>query len=87
MNDEIVSSHALDILAERVDSIKFDEEKLKGQVIDESKLEWYSTRFDSFIEDGVPDAINSYLYKLNTEDINDITKIAIMHAALSKQLK
>lgn len=73
----------LSSILELVTNMEFDEECIKGQELDEAKLLWYTERFDRCIEDGVPGAINCYLHKLQTEDVNEFTKICILHAALN----
>lgn len=51
--------------------------------IDENIYNWYVAKFAVCREDGVLDAVNCYVHHAcNREDINDITKVAIMQASL-----
>ena len=66
--------------------MKFDDSKILGQVADQKIVDWYVARFDMFVADKALGAIAGYLQKLQTEDINEMTKIVIMHEALNRQL-
>ena len=58
----------------------FDE----NDIIDEGVLNWYKSRFTTCAEDGVREAMTCYLHHAcNRQDINDITKVAIMQLYLS----
>ena len=87
MDTIVQEQENLDRIINIVENLSFDDSAIKGQIIDESVVEWYSSRFSSFIEDGVPAAINAYLSKLQNDDsVNEITRLAVMHEALNKQL-
>lgn len=49
--------------------------------LDEEKIAWYKSRFDMFCEDGVPGAINKYLEKLMTDNVNEHTLAVILYDA------
>lgn len=76
----------LDSILNLVSNLQFDESKIAGQIIDEEVVKWYTSRFDMFAEDGVLSAIQCYLNKLQNEDVNEITKLSVMHEALNRQL-
>lgn len=76
----------LDSILNLVSNLQFDESKIAGQIVDEVVVKWYTSRFDIFVEDGVLSAIQCYLNKLQNEDVNEITKLSVMHEALNRQL-
>ena len=76
----------LDSILNLVSNLQFDESKIAGQIVDEVVVKWYASRFDMFVEDGVLSAIQCYLNKLQNEDVNEITKLSVMHEALNRQL-
>lgn len=76
----------MDEILDLVNNMKFDEDSIKGQTADEVKVAWYCERFDRCIEDGVPSAINCYLQKLQSETVNEFTRVCILHEALNRQL-
>lgn len=76
----------LDSILNLVSNLQFDESKIAGQIVDEVVVKWYTSRFDMFVEDGVLSAIQCYLNKLQNEDVNEITKLSVMHEALNRQL-
>lgn len=76
----------LDSILNLVSNLQFDESKIAGQIVDEAVVKWYTSRFDMFVEDGVLSAIQCYLNKLQNDDVNEITKLSVMHEALNRQL-
>jgi len=84
------SEQNLNSLKEGVTSIcdllshaSFDGSAVIGQELDTEIFNWYKERFERCIEDGVPDAVNCYLRKMQKEDINEYTQVCILHAALN----
>jgi hypothetical protein len=90
MSDELKeiseTNNVMASIADAVDKLQFDGEALKGQEIDQTKVDWYTHRFDLFVSDGVYAAINAYLQKLQSEDMNELTRAVILHEALNRQL-
>lgn len=74
------SEHTADMknIASCIGTMKVDVSADMGTVVDESKVEWYRERFEMFIADGVPAAINSYLKHLLKEDVNNLTRAVII---------
>ncbi len=77
----------LNRILKAVENLEFDSDSIKGQEVNQEVVDWYSSRFDMLINDGVPSAINCYLQKLNKDSVNDATRLSVMHEALNKQLK
>lgn len=65
-------------IAHHICDLRVDVSADMGSVVDESKVEWYRKRFEMFIEDGVPSAVNIYLKHLLEEDANNLTKAVII---------
>ena len=58
----------------------FDE----SEVIDEEALAWYNEKFAMFVADGAKEAINVYVHHACIrDDLNDLTKVAILQASLN----
>lgn len=77
----------LQSILDLVTNLEIDDSQIRDQKIDDELVAWYATRFDMFVEDGVIAAIGMYLNKLNMrKDVNEITRIAIMHEALNRQV-
>ena len=77
----------MDELLTLVTNVNIDDSKLRGQVIDQEKVNWYTEKFDMFVADNALGAIAGYLQKLQSENVNEITRMVIMHEALNRQLQ
>lgn len=71
-------------IAELVSGIRLNPDDYVGQVIDEDLVEWYNTRFDMFVADGVRSCITAYMRKAQLENTNQLTKLVILHLGLNK---
>lgn len=70
-------------IANLLSNFEIDDSNLKGQVVDEDVVAFYTKRFEIFKQDECPLAINVYLNRAqNDENINELTKVAIMQSAL-----
>lgn len=78
---------SLDNVLNRVSLIRIDTSILESQELDVERVNWYKERFELFVEDKVPMAIIVYLEKLNKEDVNDITRLTILHIGIESQNK
>ncbi len=77
----------MDNIANLLSNMKLDADSISEQEVDIERVEWYKSRFDMLISDGVPDAIHSYLKLLLSDDVNELTRTVVLHEALSRQLK
>ncbi len=73
----------LEVLCKEISGLKLKPVD-KTLPVDEEKVNWYKRRFDMLCEDGVPQAMNYYLEKLLTEDVNEHTLALIMYDATSR---
>lgn len=72
----------LTALSDAVTQLNIDTKGLEGLELENDKIEWYCVRFNRCMEDGVPDAINSYLSKLQKDDMNELTRIYLLREGL-----
>ena len=78
----------LDKIMNIVTNMKVDDSSIQGETINEDMVDWYKERFMLFMSDGVPSAITPYMQKAQFDkNINEITRVAILHEALNCQLK
>lgn len=76
-----------DKILDFVKNMPIDDSELKGQEVNEERLDWYLKRFDLFVKDGVIGAIQPYLIYLQGDStVNAITRATILHEALNRQL-
>ena len=86
-NSTEIQQSKLDRILTAVENLQIDDSIVRGQVICDETVNWYAKRFDMFHEDGTMQCIGIYLEKaMRDSSINDITRIAIMHEALNRQL-
>ena len=79
-------NNEMNAILDLVTNMQFDETSIQGQEADDEKVAWYCERFDRCIADGVPTAISCYLQKLQRDDVNEFTRVCILHEALNRQL-
>lgn len=88
LNEEIKNKNKeIGEILQYLDNLEFDGSAIQGQILEKEKSDWYCSRFAMFLEDGVPGAINCYLQKLQSDSVNEFTRLYIMQQALSLQLK
>lgn len=73
----------LEEIADRISKMSIDDSKIVDQEINQEKVDWYVSRFKQAVDDECREAITAYLQKLYRDDVNDITRIVIMHEALN----
>lgn len=71
-------------IGEYLSNFDFGVEAMVGTTPDQEVVDWYVKRFDMFVEDGCPKAIQPYLERLLKDDCNQVTKLTIMSNALSR---
>ena len=78
----------LQMLADLVVNMEIDDSAIAGQDIDQEMVNWYTTRFDMFQQDGCLEAMNAYLARVNRDEtVNEFTRLVIMQNALSRLCK
>lgn len=77
-------SQSAEHVAELVANIHLDPNDYAGQVVDEDLVNWYESRFDMFVADGMRSCITQYMRRAQLENTNQLTKLVILHSGLNK---
>lgn len=76
----------LQSVTDMIDNIKVDNADIVNQEISDDIVEWYMFRFNLFLQDGCPLAVNSYLeHLMNNKKCNTLTRSCIISKLYSIQ--
>ena len=70
-------------VVQQINSLDMKPGSLDGQYLDNELVEWYKSRFEMFIDDGVPQCISIYMEHVQQdESVNSYTRLKILQIGL-----